>query len=86
MILLVMGMVLDIIFCFSCKLIFGYKLMVYVICGIVGLGFIVWGYYMFVFGMNLFLGMIFMMVIMFIVLFSVVKMFNWLGMIWGGKL
>lgn len=81
-----MGMVLDILSCFLCKFLFGYKLMVYFIFGIVGLGFVVWGYYMFIFGMDLVLGMIFMVVIIMIVLLSVVKVFNWLGILWGVKI
>ena len=86
MILPAMGMVSDIISCFSRKPIFGHKPMVYAICGIAGLGFIVWGHHMFVSGMNPFLGMTFMTATMFIALPSAVKTFNWLGTIWGGKL
>ena len=47
MILPAMGMVSDIISCFSRKPLFGYKPMVYSIAGIAGLGFIVWGHHMF---------------------------------------
>jgi cytochrome c oxidase subunit 1 len=85
MILPAMGMVSDIISCFSRKPIFGYKPMVYSISGIAGLGFIVWGHHMFVSGMNPFLGMTFMVSTMMIALPSAVKVFNWLGTIWGGK-
>jgi cytochrome c oxidase subunit 1 len=86
MILPAMGMVSDIISCFSRKPIFGYKPMVYSISGIAGLGFIVWGHHMFVSGMNPFLGMTFMVSTMMIALPSAVKVFNWLGTIWGGKI
>jgi cytochrome c oxidase subunit 1 len=85
MILPAMGMVSDIISCFSRKPIFGYKPMVYSVAGIAGLGFIVWGHHMFVSGMNPFLGMTFMVSTMMIALPSAVKVFNWLGTIWGGK-
>ena len=86
MILPAMGMVSDIISCFARKPLFGYKPMVYSISGIAGLGFIVWGHHMFVSGMNPVLGMTFMVATMMIALPSAVKVFNWLGTIWGGRL
>jgi cytochrome c oxidase subunit 1 len=85
MILPAMGMVSDIIACFSRKPLFGYKPMVYSIAGIAGLGFIVWGHHMFVSGMNPVLGMTFMVSTMLIALPSAVKVFNWLGTVWGGN-
>ena len=84
MILPAMGMVSDILACFARKPIFGYKPMVYSISGIAGLGFIVWGHHMFVSGMNPMLGLTFMVATMMIALPSAVKVFNWLGTIWGG--
>jgi len=86
MILPAMGMVSDIIATFARKPIFGYKPMVYSISGIAGLGFIVWGHHMFVSGMNPVLGMTFMVATMLIALPSAVKVFNWLGTLWGGKI
>jgi cytochrome c oxidase subunit I len=86
MILPAMGMVSDMIACFARKPLFGYKPMVYSIAGIAGLGFIVWGHHMFVSGMNPALGMTFMVSTMLIALPSAVKVFNWLGTIWGGNI
>jgi cytochrome c oxidase subunit 1 len=86
MILPAMGMVSDIISTFARKPLFGYKPMVYSIGGIAGLGFVVWGHHMFVSGMNPGLGMTFMVSTMMIALPSAIKVFNWLGTIWGGKL
>ncbi|HJN11864.1 MAG TPA: cbb3-type cytochrome c oxidase subunit I [Pirellulaceae bacterium] len=86
MILPAMGMASDIITCFARKPLFGYKPMVYSISGIAGLGFIVWGHHMFVSGMNPVLGMTFMVATMMIALPSAVKVFNWLGTIWGGQI
>jgi len=86
MILPAMGMVSDIISCFARKPLFGYKPMVYSISGIAGLGFIVWGHHMFVSGMSPVLGMTFMVATMFIALPSAIKVFNWLGTIWGAKI
>ncbi len=86
MILPAMGMVSDMISCFARKPVFGYKPMVYSISGIAGLGFIVWGHHMFVSGMNPGLGMTFMVSTMMIALPSAIKVFNWLGTLWGGKI
>ena len=86
MILPAMGMVSDMLACFARKPIFGYKPMVFSIAGIAGLGFIVWGHHMFVSGMNPGLGMTFMVSTMMIALPSAIKVFNWLGTIWGGKI
>jgi cytochrome c oxidase subunit 1 len=85
MILPAMGMVSDMIACFARKPVFGYKPMVFSISGIAGLGFIVWGHHMFVSGMNPILGMTFMVSTMLIALPSAVKVFNWLGTVWGGR-
>src|SRR5215212_8688373 len=85
MILPAMGMVSDIISCFARKPLFGYKPMVYSIAGIAGLGFIVWGHHMFVSGMSPVLGLTFMVSTMMIALPSAIKVFNWLGTVWGGK-
>ncbi len=86
MILPAMGMVSDILACFARKPIFGYKPMAYALAGIAGLGFIVWGHHMFVSGMNPALGMTFMVSTMMIALPSAIKVFNWLGTLWGGKI
>jgi cytochrome c oxidase subunit 1 len=86
MILPAMGFVSDIIATFSRKPLFGYKPMVFAIAGIAGLGFIVWGHHMFQSGMNPALGATFMLSTMMIALPSAIKVFNWLGTIWGGRL
>jgi cytochrome c oxidase subunit 1 len=86
MILPAMGMVSDMISCFARKPLFGYKPMVYSIAGIAGLGFIVWGHHMFLSGMNPALGVTFMVATMMIALPSAIKVFNWLGTLWGGRL
>ena len=85
MILPAMGMVSDIIATYSRKPLFGYKPMVLAIAGIAGLGFIVWGHHMFQSGMNPALGATFMLSTMMIALPSAIKVFNWLGTMWGGR-
>jgi cytochrome c oxidase subunit 1 len=85
MLLPAMGMVSDMLACMSRKPVFGYKPMVYSMAAIAGLGFIVWGHHMFTSGMNPALGMTFMVSTMMIALPSAVKVFNWIGTIWGGR-
>src|SRR5947209_4430559 len=86
MILPAMGMVSDIVSTFARKPLFGYKPMVYAIAGIAGLGFIVWGHHMFQSGMDPRLGTGFMVATVMIALPSAVKVFNWLGTMWGGNI
>jgi cytochrome c oxidase subunit 1 len=85
MLLPAMGMVSDMLSTMSRKPVFGYKPMIYSIAAIAGLGFIVWGHHMFTSGMNPALGMTFMVSTMMIALPSAVKVFNWIGTIWGGR-
>lgn len=85
MLLPAMGMVSDMLAAMVRKPVFGYKPMVYSMAAIAGLGFIVWGHHMFTSGMNPALGMTFMISTMMIALPSAVKVFNWIGTIWGGK-
>jgi len=86
MILPAMGIASDVISVFARKPVFGYRPMVYSICGIAGLGFIVWAHHMFQSGMNPTLAMGFMVSTMMIALPSAVKVFNWLGTLWGGQI
>ncbi len=86
MILPAMGIVSDVISTFSRKPLFGYKPMVLAIGAIAGLGFIVWGHHMFQSGMNPALGATFMLSTMMIALPSAIKVFNWLGTMWGGRI
>jgi cytochrome c oxidase subunit 1 len=81
-----MGFVSDILAVHSRKPIFGYKPMVYSIAGIAGLGFIVWGHHMFMSGMNPAVGLVFMTATIMIALPSAVKVFNWLGTLWGSRI
>ena len=86
MVLPAMGIVSDILSCFSKKPLFGYRPMVYSMCGICGMGLLVWGHHMFVSGLNPYIGTAFMISTMLIALPSGVKVFNWLATLWGGKL
>ena len=86
MILPAMGMVSDILPAFSRKPIFGYRAMIYSMCAIGFLGFIVWGHHMFVSGMNLVASAVFSFSTMVIAVPSAIKTFNWMGTVWKGSI
>jgi cytochrome c oxidase subunit 1 len=86
LILPAMGIVSDVLSTNARKPIFGYKPMVFAICAIAGLGFIVWGHHMFQSGMNPIAGTTFMASTIMIAVPSAIKTFNWLGTLWGGNI
>lgn len=86
MILPAMGVVSEILSVFSRKPIFGYRGMVVSMSSIAFLGFLVWGHHMFQSGMNPMLGATFMFSTMVIAVPSGVKLFNWIGTLWGGRI
>src|SRR5213595_1650129 len=81
-----MGVASDILSTFSRKPIFGYHAMAFSMIAIAFLSWIVWGHHMFVSGMNPLLGTAFMMTTMVIAVPSAIKVFNWLGTLWGGSI
>jgi cytochrome c oxidase subunit 1 len=81
-----MGVTSDILSTFSRKPIFGYHAMAFSMMAIAFLSWIVWGHHMFVSGMNPLLGTAFMMTTMVIAVPSAIKVFNWLGTLWGGSI
>ncbi|HET6248253.1 MAG TPA: cbb3-type cytochrome c oxidase subunit I [Tepidisphaeraceae bacterium] len=86
MILPAMGMVSDVIAVNARKAVFGYRPMIYALASIAFLGFIVWAHHMFQSGLNPTLGTTFAISTMFIAVPSAIKVFNWLGTIWGGNI
>jgi cytochrome c oxidase subunit 1 len=86
MILPAMGFVSDILAVFSRKAVFGYVTMIWSSAAIAFLGFVVWGHHLFQSGMNPALGTTFAVSTMMIAIPSGVKVFNWLGTLWGGDI
>ncbi|GAB5403392.1 MAG: cbb3-type cytochrome c oxidase subunit I [Aureliella sp.] len=86
LILPAMGMVSDVITTFSRKPLFGYRSMVIAISTIAGLGLVVWGHHMYTSWMSPVLGITFAVSTVAIVIPSAVKVFGWLGTLWGGRL
>jgi cytochrome c oxidase subunit 1 len=81
-----MGVASHLLATFARKAVFGYRAMVYAICGIGFLGFCVWGHHMFVSGMSPYSAFAFSLLTMSIGVPSAIKTFNWLGTLWNGKI
>ena len=77
MILPAMGVVSEIIPCFTRKRIFGYKAIAMASIGIAVLGFLVWAHHMFVAGISLYSALIFSFFSYMVAVPSGIKVFNW---------
>jgi cytochrome c oxidase subunit I len=86
MILPAMGIISEVIPVFSRKPLFGYKAVIYAGAAIGVLGFTVWMHHMFATGLSVPLTVWTMLATMAIAVPSGVKMFNWLGTMWGGSI
>ena len=80
------GMISEVLPVFSRKPLFGYRAMVYSIVAIAFLGFLVWGHHMFAVGFAQPLNIWFMVASLSIAVPTGVKIFNWIGTMWGGRL
>jgi cytochrome c oxidase subunit 1 len=76
----------EIIPVFSRKPIFGYPVMVAATVGIGFVGFSVWAHHMFTIGMNSYANSFFTITTMVIGVPTGIKIFNWIGTMWGGKI
>ncbi|TMG89948.1 MAG: cytochrome c oxidase subunit I [Betaproteobacteria bacterium] len=86
MILPAMGIVSEIIACFSRNPVFGYRSMAYAIIAIAGIGFLVWGHHMFVSGQAVYAGMIFSLLSFVVAIPSAIKVFNWTATLYKGTI
>ncbi|TCS39370.1 cytochrome c oxidase subunit 1 [Paucimonas lemoignei] len=86
MILPAMGVVSEIVPCFSRKRIFGYRFMAYAILGIAVIGFLVWGHHMFVSGQSPYAGMVFSLLSFLVAIPSAIKVFNWTATLYKGSI
>jgi cytochrome c oxidase subunit 1 len=80
------GIVSEVLPVFSRKPLFGYTAMVFSGALIAFLGFGVWSHHMFATGMGPFADAFFSLATMLIAIPTGVKIFNWIGTIWGGSL
>lgn len=86
MILPAMGVISELITCFSRKRIFGYKIVAFSSLAIAVLGFLVWGHHMYVSGQSVYASMVFSVLSMLVAIPSAVKVFNWTATLYKGSI
>src|SRR5213082_2078820 len=86
MILPGMGVISELIPCFTRRPIFGYHFIAYASVAIAMLGFLVWGHHMFVSSQSVYTGMIFSVLSFLVAVPSGVKVFNWTATLHKGSI
>ena len=86
MILPGMGVVSEIVTCFSRKRIYGYKFIAFSSVAIAVIGFLVWGHHMFVSGQSMYAGFVFSFLSFIVAVPSAIKVFNWCATLHRGKI
>lgn len=85
MILPSMGVISELITCFSHRRIFGYNFVAFSSLAIAVIGFLVWGHHMFVSGQSIYAGMIFSILSYIVAIPSAIKVFNWTATLYKGQ-
>ncbi|MFB6350987.1 MAG: cbb3-type cytochrome c oxidase subunit I, partial [Bradymonadaceae bacterium] len=86
MILPGMGVVSEVVPCFSRKPVFGYTFIAFASLAIAMLGFLVWGHHMFVSGQSTYAGLLFSLLSYLVAIPSAIKIFNWTATMYGGSI
>jgi len=86
MILPGMGVISEIITCFSRKRIFGYSFVAFSSMAIAVISFLVWGHHMFVTGMSVYAALIFSVLSFLVAIPSAIKVFNWMATLYQGSI
>jgi cytochrome c oxidase subunit 1 len=86
MVLPAMGVISELIPCFSRKRIFGYTFIAASSIAIAVLSFFVWGHHMFVSSQSVYAGLIFSFMSMMVAIPSAVKVFNWTATLYKGSI
>ena len=86
MILPSMGVMSELVACFSRKRVFGYGFVAGSSVAIAVLGFLVWGHHMFVSSQSMYAGLIFSLLSFLVAVPSAVKVFNWTATMYKGSI
>ena len=86
MILPAMGVMSELVACFSRKRVFGYGFIAFSSLAIAVLGFLVWGHHMFVSGQSVYAAMVFSILSFLVAIPSAVKVFNWTATLYKGSI
>ena len=85
MILPGMGVLSELVTCFSRKRIFGYKVIAFSSVAIAVIGFLVWGHHMFTTGQSMYAGIVFSALSFLAAVPSAIKVFNWTATMYRGS-
>ncbi|MFA6240851.1 MAG: cbb3-type cytochrome c oxidase subunit I [Candidatus Hydrogenedentales bacterium] len=86
MILPGMGVISEVITCFSRKRVFGYEFIAFSSLAIAIIGFLVWGHHMFVSSQSTYAGMVFSLLTFLVAVPSAIKVFNWTATLYKGEI
>jgi cytochrome c oxidase subunit 1 len=86
MILPGMGVISELVTCFSRKSVFGYSFIAGSSIGIAIIGFLVWGHHMFVTGMSMYASLYFSLLSFLVAVPSAIKVFNWTATMFRGSI
>jgi cytochrome c oxidase subunit I len=86
MILPGMGVISELVTCFSRRRVFGYEFIAFSSLGIALLGFLVWGHHMFVAGQSQYASLVFSALSYLVAIPSAVKVFNWTATLYKGHI
>lgn len=81
-----MGVVSELIACFSRKRIFGYSFVAFSSLAIAVISFFVWGHHMFVAGQSVYASLIFSVLSFLVAIPSAIKVFNWTATLYKGSI
>src|SRR5437764_1308418 len=86
MVLPSMGVVSELVACFSRKRIFGYRVVAVASLAIAAYGFLVWGHHMFVSSQSIYASAIFSFMSFLVAIPSAIKVFNWTATMYKGSI
>ena len=86
MILPSMGVISELVSCFSRKRVFGYRFVAFSSLGIAVVGFLVWGHHMFTSGESVYVAMMFSILSFMVAIPSAIKVFNWTATLYKGSI
>ncbi len=81
-----MGVISELITCFSRRQIFGYRFIALSSIAIAVLGFLVWGHHMFVSGQSVYASLVFSLISYGVAVPSAIKVFNWTATLYKGQI
>lgn len=81
-----MGVINEVVTCFSRRSIFGYRAIAFANVGFVVFSFVVWGHHMIVAGQSVYSALIFSILSYLVGIFSAIKVFNWTATMYKGSI